>query len=329
MNDVAPTDAPPAPAPAISVVVPTYRRSSNLPRLVAALEAQTLAREQFEVLIVDNGSDDDTPAVLATLAAETTIDLRPLHIQVNHGPAPARNLGWREARGRYVAYTDDDCVPQPDWLAQALSSAEATPDLGVLQGAILRPGGAHRYTGNTVYRESFTASPYFEGCNLVFPRRVLERTGGFDETYHFGGEDTAAGWSAIEQGGTWLFDETCAVTHDIVERPLRWHLMMAWREGNLVDVAAAHPALRAQGFWRPWAHRPSNVALAVALVGTLIGFRFRPAMLAWLPWLVMRRPPLRATPVEAGAVLTRRLLNDVVVCGGMLHASVRNRTLVL
>jgi glycosyltransferase involved in cell wall biosynthesis len=280
------------------------------------------------VLIVDNGNDDDTPKVLAALAAGTPIDLRPLRIDDNHGPAPARNLGWQSARAPYVAFTDDDCVPRPDWLEQALAASEATPDLGVLQGATLRPAGVQHYGPNTVYRETLTRSPYFEGCNLVFPKAVLERTGGFDETYHFGGEDTAAGWSAIETGGRWLFDETCAVEHDVVERPLKWHLMMAWREGNLVDVAVRHPALRRDGFWRPWAHRRWNVAFVAGLVGTAIALRKPIALLAWLPWVVARRPAERS-PGAFGIALGRRFLNDGVVFAGMTRASVRNRTIVL
>jgi glycosyltransferase involved in cell wall biosynthesis len=312
----------------ITVVVPTYRRSRNLPRLVAALEAQTLDLDRFEVLIVDNGSDDDTPEVLAELARTSPLALRPLRIEVNHGPAPARNLGWRSAATTYVAFTDDDCVPRPDWLEQSLASCRATPDLGVLQGATLRPPGSHVYGSGTVYRETTAPSPYFEGCNLVFPRAVLERTGGFDETYHFGGEDTAAGWSAIETGGEWLFDETSVVEHDVVERPLKWHLMMAWREGNLVDVAARHPALRQQGFWRTWAHRPTNVAFAVGVVGSVVALRRPSAAAAWVPWLWMRRPA-GAPPRRWAATLGWRFLNDGVVFAGMTKAAVRNRTLVL
>jgi glycosyltransferase involved in cell wall biosynthesis len=315
-------------APEISVVVPTYRRSRNLPRLVAALEAQTVSTSRFEVLIVDNGSDDDTAAVLKGLAARTSLHLRPLRIEDNHGPAPARNLGWQSARGEYVAFTDDDCVPRPDWLEQALASCRATADLGVLQGAALRPAGDHEYSLGTVYRETLGPSPYFEGCNLVFPRAVLARTGGFDETYHFGGEDTAAGWSAIELGGQWLFDETCAVEHDIGQRPFKWHMMMAWREGNLVDVAARHPSLRREGFWRPWAHRPSNVAFAVAAVATLVAVRKPISLLAWLPWLWLRRPATRA-PEAFARELGWRFVNDAVVFAGMANASVRNRTVVL
>jgi glycosyltransferase involved in cell wall biosynthesis len=315
-------------APEVSVVVSTFRRSRNLPRLVAALEAQTLDPSRFEVVIVDNGSGDDTSDVLAELAARTPIDLRPLRIEDNHGPAPARNLGWQRSRGEYVAFTDDDCVPRPDWLEQALATCRATPELGVLQGATLRPAGAVIAGPGTVFRHTIEPSPYFEGCNLVFPRAVLDRTGGFDESYHFGGEDTAAGWSAIELG-EWVFDETAVVEHDVGERPLKWHLMMAWREGNLVDVAGRYPELRARGFWKPWAHRPWNVAFAAGVVGTVAAARRPVALVAWLPWLWFRRPSGTRRPDAAAHVLGWRFLNDAVVFAGMVRASARNRTVVL
>jgi glycosyltransferase involved in cell wall biosynthesis len=314
----------------VTVVVPTYGRSANLPRLVAALEAQTLPADRFEVCIVDNGSRDDTAAVLADLVARSSINLRSLHIEVNEGPAKARNLGWRSGTGRYVAFTDDDCVPRPTWLAQALATADATPDLGVLQGATLRPRVMPPMTLNTVFRETLSPSPYFEGCNLVFPRAVLERTGGFDESFPFSGEDTAAGWAAIEDGGLWVFDETAAVEHDVVERPLRWHLMMAWREGNLIDVAKRHPSMRERGFWRPWAHRPWNVAYLVGTGGTIAAVITRQPLLVlgWVPWLYMRGLP-KWPPRYAAVVLAHTFLNDGVVCAGMLRSSVRNRMLVL
>ena len=191
--------------------------------------------------------------------------------------------------------------------------------------------GPYPYGPRTVYRETLTPSPYFEGGNLVFPRAVLERTGGFDESFGFSGEDTAAGWAAIEDGGRWLFDETCAVTHDIVERPLRWHLMMAWREGNLVDVAVRSPrAARARGSGDRGPIDPGTSPSLSGWSATVVGMRWRPALLAWVPWLVLRRPPLRSGPRATRSSATGRwLLNDVVVLGGMLRASIRNRTLVL
>jgi glycosyltransferase involved in cell wall biosynthesis len=326
----APLPMPAEGSPEVAVVVSTYRRPELLPRLVGALEAQTLDPARFEVVLVDNGSGDATASVLDELAARSPLRLRVLHVAENHGPAPARNLGWQATQASYVAFTDDDCVPRPDWLAQALAAARATPDLGVLQGATLRPPAAHAYGPRTVFRETLAPSPYFEGCNLLFPRAVLERTGGFDESYHFGGEDTAAGWAAIEAGGRWLFDETTVVVHDVVERPLRWHLMMAWREGNLVDVAARHPAFRRQGLWRRWAHRPWNVAYAVGVASTVaaLGWRQPVALAGWLPWLWLRRPPVWP-PHHAARTVAWWLVHDGVVVAGMVRGSVRNRTLVL
>jgi glycosyltransferase involved in cell wall biosynthesis len=316
----------PASTPSVSVVVPTYRRSHLLPRLVAALEAQTLPVEQFEVLIVDDCSGDGTAEVLADVGGRSPLTLRVLTTPVNGGPAVARNLGWRAARAPYVAFTDDDCVPRPDWLDQGLRACQVTPRLGVLQGATVLPREHPQRGPLSVYREILGPSPYFEGCNLFFPRKVLEETGGFDETLPLAGEDTVAGWRALEGDREWVFDETTVVAHDVTERPLRWHLMMAFREGNTVDVARRHPELR-RAFWRPWAHRRSNVAFAAGAVGLVAAVRWRPAALATLPWLWMRCPPL--THHGALPTFAFRLANDAAVCAGMVAASARNRTLVL
>ncbi len=312
------------------MVVSTYRRPALLERLVTALEAQTLGVDRFEVVIVDNGSRDATEALLRDLAARSPRHLRVLEVDENRGPAGARNLGWRSARGPLVAFTDDDCVPRPTWLAQLLASARATPTLGVLQGVTLRPAASSSFGLRTLYRETLTPSPYFEGCNLLIPRAVLERTGGFDESFTFGGEDTAAGWAAVEDGGGCLFDGTAVVEHDVSERPLRWHLMMAWREGNLVDVAARHPAMRRQGFWRPWAHRPWNVAYLLGVVATIAAVVLRQPLLllVWLGWIRLRRLP-GWPPVHAVKVAGWTFVLDGVVCTGMLRASLRNRILVL
>lgn len=314
--------------PAISVVVPTYRRPDRVRRLVAALEGQTLDCDRFEVVIVDDASGDDTMAVLADLAAATPLDLRPLGLEQNGGPAKARNLGWRSSRGAYVAFTDDDCVPRPDWLERLLTRAVAAPGLGVLQGATHRPAVAYPFTFNTVWRETLQPSPYFEGCNLTFSRAMLERTGGFDERYHLGCEDTSAGWAAVAQGGSWVFEAGAIVEHDIEERPLRYHLTMAWREGVFVDIAKRYPEFRHRGLWKPWAHRPWNLAFVVGFVATTTAVRWPVALLGWVPWLLLRSPSPRHPRVAARAV-ARRFLNDAVVEAGMLTGSIRNRIVVL
>src|SRR5256885_6964424 len=94
-------------SPGVSVVVPTCGRPDLLRRCVAALEAQSLAADAYEIIVVDD-----------TLA--------------RRGPAATRNIGWRRARAPVVAFTDDDTVPDADWLARGLAAFE--PGVGAVAG---------------------------------------------------------------------------------------------------------------------------------------------------------------------------------------------------
>src|SRR5438445_4508090 len=123
--------------PRLAVVVATFNRAGFLPDLVAALEAQTLDPTAFEVVIADNGSVDDTPEVLARLTAGTSMRLRAIRIDVNRGPAPARNAAAAHSRAPLLVFTDDDCLPTPGWLAAVERSFAAGAD--VVQGST-RPG---------------------------------------------------------------------------------------------------------------------------------------------------------------------------------------------
>src|SRR5438045_9363653 len=109
------TMAPLPDTPLISVVIPTHNRSNRLHTLIEVLQDQTV-QEPFEVIIVDDASTDDTWDELGRLAARHGF-LRPLRVEANRGPATARNVGWRSARGTYVAFTEDDCLPEHAWLA--------------------------------------------------------------------------------------------------------------------------------------------------------------------------------------------------------------------
>ena len=314
-------------SPEIAVVCSTFRRPGLLPRLVAALEAQTLEHDRFEVLIVDNASGDETSEVLEQLADGSPLHIRPLRTDVNAGPGPARNLGWRSTAAPYVAFTDDDCVPDPAWLAAGLATLRADERIGVVQGATLRPLDQRPTSDWTMFRQVLGPSPYFEGCNLFFRRDALEATGGFDEDAGFGSEDTVAGWAVLHAGWERRFDEVAAVRHDLVDRGLRFHLRMAWREGALVDVAARYPALRTDGFWRPWAHRRRNVLFPLAVAGVALSPRTPTALALAAPWVWERRAGLRHP--RPWKIFGGWALEDGLVLAGMVAASVRNRTLVL
>jgi len=311
-------------APDISVVVPTYRRPARVRRLIEALKAQTLPMEAFEVLVVDDCSGDATTEVLADLAAQAPFPLRAITSPVNGGPGAARNRGWRAAQSELVAFTDDDCVPDPGWLAGGIAALRRNERLGVVQGLTLPPPGVGPGSHWAIVRSVTWETPWFEACNIFYRRAALADTSGFDERLPWCGEDTAVGWAVLEAGWERDFATDSVVFHDVEERGVRWRMGRAWLERNLVDLAFRHPGLRREAFWRPWAFRADGVALAVALVAAAGARRHPRRLVGLVPYLAMRRRELGRPGVAAGSLAV-----DIAQLAGHLASSVRHRRLVL
>ena len=313
----------------VTVVIPSYGRSARLPPLLRALARQTLSPDRFEVVVADDCSPDDTAEVVAGLAGELPYVLHYARTPVNHGPAAARNLGWRSASAPFVAFIDDDCDPAPEWLQAGLAAFEGRPNVGIVQGRTHAPEGES--TSNLgdwyIWRVIEEPSAFFEGCNLFFRRDVLEITGGFDEEIAYHGEDSAAGWRVIEAGFDRAFAPEASMAHPIELRGLGWHVDMGRLESRIVWCAAKHPGFRQQGFWRPWAYRREDPALVAALVGVALGTRFRPALLLALPYLWWQRPSLRHRSFFRLCLQVPYV--DTVRLTAHLRASLRHRILVM
>ncbi|MFL6629639.1 MAG: glycosyltransferase family 2 protein [Vitreoscilla sp.] len=172
------------PRPRMSVVIPTYKRPELLTRCLDALLAQTLPAHCFEIIVVDDGSDDDTRAACADVARRSCDRagpvLRYLRPQGSRGPAAARNRGWRAAQGRVVAFTDDDTLPDPDWLRQGETALAAR---GVLAAwgrvHVPMPAALTDNARNTAGLENAV----FVTANAFVRRDALRDVGGFDERY--------------------------------------------------------------------------------------------------------------------------------------------------
>ncbi len=121
-------------APAISIVLPTHNRAHLLPRALRSVLAQT--DPDFELVVVDDGSTDDTPAVLAGFAQDPRI--RSSRNDVARGAPAARNLAVRNARGKWVAFVDDDDELLPDYIADVRKLIAAEPGLGLIWTGIER-----------------------------------------------------------------------------------------------------------------------------------------------------------------------------------------------
>lgn len=177
--------------PLVSVVVPTFNRAASLRRLVAALGDVQVPAGGVEVVVVDDGSSDGTADVVC-VAGPPFRYLR----QENSGPAAARNRGWKAARGRIVAFTDDDTVPDRRWLVDLVQWFEAHPAAAAVGGTIrpLHPGfladfvQLDRLVG---HGEDERGVRFLVTANAAFRRWSLELVGGFDEGFPFAAaEDT-------------------------------------------------------------------------------------------------------------------------------------------
>ena len=273
---------------AVAVVVPTRNRSARLERVIRALEAQTLPARDFEVVFVDDASTDDTVHVLAELAATSSLRIRVMSQTQRTGPARARNEGWRSTAAPVVAFTDDDCIPTPSWLATGLAALDGEPHVGILQGKTL-PEEGEALDGFVATREVTGPTPFFEGCNLFVRREALAQSGGFDEELGLHFEDTALGWAVLEAGWSRGFSAGTLVHHDVTRPGISWFVRKALLDGHAVKVVRDHPSFQ-RSLWKPWCVDRRRAAFASAVAGVILGAFWRPAILAALPYAWMRKP---------------------------------------
>jgi glycosyltransferase involved in cell wall biosynthesis len=118
----------------VTIIVPTYNRSASLGRLLTSLRMQRRGTVAHEVVVVDNGSTDDTPAVVAMFAGQST-PVRYLR-ETRRGAASARNAGIRVATGRILAFVDDDLRVAPNWVSSIVATFEKYPDIDCVGGRI-------------------------------------------------------------------------------------------------------------------------------------------------------------------------------------------------
>jgi glycosyltransferase involved in cell wall biosynthesis len=177
----------------LSVVMPTYNRSELVGRALRGLLEQTVASAEYEIVVVDDGSTDETPEAVKAVAAPDE-RLR-YYRQENRGPAAARNRGVLEARGEIVLFTGDDCLPDGRLLEEHLKAHEQA-DVGVIGRVTwhpeieITPFMAFLETGpqfgfGQIQHPEDVPIWYFYTANCSAQRRWVERVGGFDEDFRY------------------------------------------------------------------------------------------------------------------------------------------------
>ncbi len=198
--------------PLISVIVCTYNGSSTLRECLEALTRQ--CHSNMEVLVIDDGSTDSVPAI-----AKSFPGFRYIH-QSHGGLSVARNLGMKEARGEILAYTDDDCIPDEEWLLR-IARALDDPQWIAAGGPNIPPPARNRTerlvaaapgapTHVLLHDEE---AEHLPGCNFCVRKSALEGIGGFHADFRTAGDDVDVCWRLREAGGKLRFVPGAMVWH--------------------------------------------------------------------------------------------------------------------
>lgn len=332
--------------PEVSVVVSTYQRAGALRGLLESLEAQSLDRDRFEVVLVDNGSTDETTEVLGRLVRSSPLDVRVHRVETNRGPAAGREAGVRVARAPIIGLTDDDCRPEPDWLATGLAAMKQ--GAVVVAGTVRPPADAEVGPFSRVV--GIYDARYLATSNIFYWRDDIEAVGGFDDAYgSVGGEDTDLGLRVLARHGLSeaTYRSDVVVIHPVTPSRLSGALRTAWRWHDLPLLFKRHPHLRdtvaayRRYFWKPSHPRAILVVAAVVMAFTSVIVGARALVLAATlgllaallaaPWVLYRivQAPLTPSPSRRIATLPGALLIDLVEVCAMLRGSIKHRTLLL
>jgi cellulose synthase/poly-beta-1,6-N-acetylglucosamine synthase-like glycosyltransferase len=269
----------------ISVVIPAYNASGTLPECMEALNSQTVPRMRYEVILVDDGSTDETGDIAAAHGAQVLV-------QPNSGPAVARNRGIAAARGAIVLFTDADCAPAPDWIEE-MSAPFVDPEITGVKG-VYRTRQKNltarfiqiEYEDRYDHTARSTYVDFIDTYAAAYRRDVLLASGGFDVHFPFASvEDQELSFRLAEAGHKMVFNPRAVVYH---RHPESWsrYARRKYKIGYWKTlVLRSHPSKAWSDTHTPWHLKLQMVLAALSAPVALLSWVARPFL--WLLALIL------------------------------------------
>ncbi len=275
--------------PELSVVVASHDRPLRLRWLLNSLEQQTLDRALWEVVVCHDSRGPETDELLEAHGLTADGTLRWTSLPAGTAPPGAnRNAALALACAPVLVFTDDDCRPPPKWLEHVRGAVQRHPG-SIIQGPVAGDPdeqAMRRAPRPRTQAIELVPTPWAECCNIVYPRALVERVGGFDP-HAVSCEDTDLARRALAAGADYDGDPSMLTFHAIEDATIRDWTRASAKWSEVPWLLARHPELRGELYLRLfWKHE--HFWLLVALWAGLRAVR-RPwwALLA-APWALRR-----------------------------------------
>jgi len=199
--------------PQVSIIVPVFNGQNTIRDCIDSLLNLNFPRQDREIIIVDNGSSDRTPKILAEYG-----DLIYCYQEQHRGASAARNHGIDNSRGKRIAFTDADCVVDTEWLLNLVPHL-SNPSVGIVGGKILakRPANKIELFGERIHDHQKAIDefypPYVISMNWASPRQLLIEIGGFD-TSLLRGQDSDLSYRIGAKGYTLVYEPKSVIYHN-------------------------------------------------------------------------------------------------------------------